>query len=83
MGVALGPLQLRFSEEVVVTLNELKVLRATNPIVLIGADAMTTPLPPGRPGWKFLYVGYGCHVCGGQIQFQSTKGLVRSIPLVS
>ena len=78
-------MQLRFSGDVVVTLGELKVLNASDPIVLVGADAMTAPLPAKKPGagWQFLHIGYGRRDCGGIMQFQSTRGLVRTVPLLS
>ena len=66
-GIVAGPVQLRFSSDVVVTLGELKVLNASDPIVLVGADAMTAPLPAKKPGagWQFLHIGYGRRDCGG------------------
>ena len=42
-GVVQGPVQLRFSEDMVISIGELKVLEFTEPIVLIGANAMAAP----------------------------------------
>ena len=49
-GVVQGPVQLRFSEDVVISIGELKVLESMDHIILIGADAMAAPLPARCPG---------------------------------
>ena len=47
-GVVQGLVQLGLSKEVII-LGEVEVLNVTDPIVLIGANAMTTPLLLSHP----------------------------------
>ena len=68
-GVVQSAVQLHFSEDVVISIGELKVLESTDPIILIGADAMAAPLPARCPGWQFLHIGYGRKDFGGIMQF--------------
>ena len=69
-GVVQGPVQLRFSEDVVISIGELKVLESTDPMILIGADAMAAPLQARCPGWQFLHIGYGGKDCGASCSFR-------------
>ena len=53
MGVIKGPIPLHFCGEVVVNLQELKVIQHTKTLVLIGADVLSA----GNQGWSFQYIG--------------------------
>ena len=55
VGIVEGPVYLRFSKHISITLPEMKIVENKGPIMLIGMDTMV--VPSDNKAWCFAHVG--------------------------
>ena len=66
----LGPVAFSFSENVVLYLPEVKLVRGDDPLLLLGTDLLS----PKWQGWGFMHVGYDPRNLLGVIAFSKDRG---------
>ena len=62
-GIVEGPIYLRFSKDISITLPEMKIVKNKEPIVLIGTDMMVAPTD--NKAWCFPHMGLDPYNRGG------------------
>lgn len=73
-----GPVELRFSSDVAFRLPELKIIKHSEPLVLVGTDILMR----SRGGWTFTYVGIHPETTTGTMVFNNGSES-QSVELVS
>ena len=54
-----GPIHLKFSKDISITLLEMKIVKNKEPIVLLGTDTMV--VSADNKAWHFVHMGLNLH----------------------
>ena len=83
-GRIVGPITIRFNDEVVLHVPKIKIVEGTEPLILIGVDLMATasPSPPTSGVWEFELIGIDSKIKVRFLHF-TADSKTRTVPLLA